>query len=72
MRRSCPLTPDVVDKHLRSEMHIGLYPLRHDACWWVAADFDKEAAMLDALAFMKAARAHGIPAALEVSRSGRG
>ena len=44
------LTPDVVGKHLRSEMHIGLYPLRHDdTCWWVAADFDKEAAMLDAL-----------------------
>lgn len=28
--------------------------------------------MLDALAFMKAAREHGIPAALEVSQSGRG
>jgi superfamily II DNA or RNA helicase len=38
----------------------------------VAADFDKEAAMLDALAYMKAARSHQIPAALEVSQSGRG
>ncbi|HTX96249.1 MAG TPA: hypothetical protein VME67_16125, partial [Mycobacterium sp.] len=43
-----------------------------DTCWWIAADFDKEAAMLDALAYMKAARSHGIPAALEVSQSGRG
>ena len=68
-----PLTPDVVDQHLRGEVHLGLYPLGDDdTCWWVAADFDKEAAMLDALAYMKAARAHDIPAALEVSQSGRG
>ena len=68
-----PLTPDVTGQHLRGEIHIGLYPLGDDdTCWWVAADFDKEAAMLDALAFMKAARAHKIPAALEVSQSGRG
>ncbi len=45
-----PLTPEVVDAHLRGEAHIGLYPLSDDdTCWWVAADFDKEAAMLDAL-----------------------
>jgi hypothetical protein len=47
-----PLTPDVVDEHLRGDIHIGLYPLADDdSCWWVAADFDKEAAMLDALAY---------------------
>ena len=68
-----PLTPDVVGQHLRGEVHIGLYPLGDDdTCWWVAADFDKEAAMLDALAYMKAARAYQVPAALEVSQSGRG
>lgn len=68
-----PLTPDVIGQHLRGEVHIGLYPLGDDdTCWWVAADFDKEAAMLDALAYMKAARAHDVPAALEVSQSGRG
>lgn len=67
------LTPDVVDQHLRGEVHIGLYPLGDDdTCWWIAADFDKEAAMLDALAYLKAARAHNVPAALEVSQSGRG
>ena len=67
------LTPDVVGEHLRGDVHIGLYPLGDDdTCWWVAADFDKEAAMLDALAYMKAARSHHIPAALEVSQSGRG
>jgi len=67
------LTPEVVSSHLRGDVHIGLYPLGDDdTCWWVAADFDKEAAMLDALAYTKAARSHNIPAALEVSQSGRG
>jgi hypothetical protein len=36
------------------------------------ADFDGPAAMLDALAYVKAARANGVPAALELSQSGRG
>lgn len=68
-----PLTPNVIGQHLRGEVHIGLYPLSDDdTCWWVAADFDKDAAMLDALAYMKAARAYQVPAALEVSQSGRG
>jgi hypothetical protein len=52
---------------------VGLYPLLDgDRCWWLAADFDGQAAMLDALAYLKAARAVGVPAALEVSRSGVG
>ncbi|BAW03481.1 DEAD/DEAH box helicase [Nocardia seriolae] len=68
-----PLTDDVIAGHLRGDHHVGLYPLTDDdTCWWVAADFDKSAAMLDALAFLKAARAKDIPAALEVSQSGRG
>src|ERR1700757_2319706 len=68
-----PLTSDTIDAHLRGEVHIGLYPLGDDdTCWWVTADFDKQAAMLDALAYMKAARAYQVPAGLEVSQSGRG
>ncbi|NQE86042.1 DEAD/DEAH box helicase [Nocardia terpenica] len=67
------LTPDVIAKHLRGDQHIGFYALGDDdTCWWVAADFDKDTAMLDALAYVKAARAKDIPAALEVSQSGRG
>lgn len=46
--------------------------LDRDTCWWLAADFDGPAAMLDALSYLKAARAVGAPAALEVSRSGIG
>ena len=38
----------------------------------MVADFDGPAAMLDALAYTKAARASGVPAALEISQSGRG
>ena len=55
------------------EAHIGLYPLLDgDLCSWLAADFDGQAAMLGALAYLKAARTWSVPAALEVSRSGVG
>ena len=68
-----PLTAEVLSAHLSGQMHIGLYPLLDgDRCWWLAADFDGSAAMLDALNYVKAARALGVPAGLEVSRSGTG
>ena len=68
-----PLTADVLSAHLSGQMHIGLYPLLDgDRCWWLAADFDGSAAMLDALNYVKAARALGVPTGLEVSRSGTG
>jgi superfamily II DNA or RNA helicase len=68
-----PLTAEVLAAHLSGQMHVGLYPLLDgDRCWWLAADFDGTAAMLDALNYVKAARALGVPAGLEVSRSGIG
>ena len=68
-----PLTADVIASHLAGDVHIGLYPLdRRDQTHWLAADFDGPTAMLDALAYLKAARATGVPAALEVSQSGLG
>jgi superfamily II DNA or RNA helicase len=68
-----PLTEEVLRAHLTGEAHVGLYPLLDgDMCWWLAADFDGPTAMLDALAYLKAARAGAVPAALEVSRSGIG
>ncbi|WP_245933390.1 DEAD/DEAH box helicase [Arthrobacter livingstonensis] len=67
------LTPATIADHLRGAQHIGFYPLlKDDTCWWVAADFDGAVAMMDALAYVKAARFRGIPAALEISQSGRG
>jgi hypothetical protein len=66
-----PLTAEVLAAHLSGQMHLGLYPLLDgDRCWWLAADFDGSAAMLDALNYIKAARALGVPAGLEVSRQG--
>ncbi len=67
------MTAEVLKAHLSGEIHLGLYPLLDgDRCWWLAADFDGAAAMLDALNYLKAARSLGIPAGLEVSRSGTG
>ncbi len=72
-RAYLPLTAEVLAAHLSGQMHIGLYPLLDgDRCWWLAADFDGPDAMIDALMYLKAARAVGAPVALEVSRSGVG
>jgi len=72
-REYLPLTEEVVTAHLSGDLDLGLYPmLDGDRCWWLAADFDGPSAMLDALAYLKAARGAGAPAALEVSRSGNG
>ena len=72
-REYLPLTAEVLASHLSGEVHAGLYPLLDgDRCWWMAADFDGPAAMLDALAYLKAARSLEVRAALEVSRSGVG
>ena len=68
-----PLTTQVLAAHLIGEVFIGLYPLLVDnTCLFLAADFDGPAAMLDALAYAKAARAAGVPAAVEISQSGQG
>lgn len=72
-RNYLPLTSEVLRAHLIGDKHVGLYPLLDgDQCGWLAADFDGPTAMLDALAYVKAARAWSVPAGLEVSRSGIG
>jgi superfamily II DNA or RNA helicase len=72
-REYLPLTEEVITAHLSGELDLGLYPLMDgDRSHWLAADFDGPAAMLDALAYLKAARTVGASAALEVSRSGLG
>jgi hypothetical protein len=59
-QRYLPLTSEVIASHLTGDSHIGLYPmLPGDQTCWLAADFDGQAAMLDALAYLKAARAVG-------------
>jgi len=72
-QRYLPLTAEVLTANLTGDHHIGLYPLLPgDRTCWLAADFDGQTSMLDALAYLKAARAIGAPAALEISRSGVG
>jgi hypothetical protein len=61
-----PHTAEVVAAHLVGDAFMGLYPLLPgNTCHFVVADFDGPMAMLDALAYVKAARASAVPAALE-------
>lgn len=57
-REYLPLTSDIIASHLTGDIDLGLYPLLDgDRCWWLAADFDGSAGMLDALSYLKAAGA---------------
>lgn len=72
-REYLPLTDEITERHLAGEIHVGLYPLlRGDTCRLLVCDFDGAGWTLDALAYLDAARAAGIPVALERSRSGDG
>jgi len=72
-REHLPLTDAVLEAHLTGTSHVGLYPLlRDDTCRFLACDFDGPVWSLDAVAYADAARAAGIPAVLERSRSGDG
>ena len=66
-----PLTDEAITAHLAGSIHAGLYPLMDgDTCRLLACDFDGSLALLDALAYTKAACSFDVPPALEVSRSG--
>ncbi|MEU5194555.1 DEAD/DEAH box helicase family protein [Streptomyces scabiei] len=77
-----PLTDETVYGHLdpsrqgRGELHVGLYPLlADDTCRLLACDFDgKDGSDWrgDATAYTAACRQAGVPALLEISRSGKG
>ena len=74
-----PLSDDIIERHLRGgdarsgDFIAGVYPLLSDeTCWFLAADFDREAWAEDASAFLKTCRGRGVAAALERSRSGNG
>jgi hypothetical protein len=72
-KRHLPLTDEVVGEHLHGSKTIGVYPLcKDDTCWLLACDFDGGSWALDAAAFAEVCGRHGIPAALERSRSGEG
>jgi len=78
-REFLPLTPEVLARHLARtgpgsrQVHVGLYPmLPDDTCKLLACDFDDAQWRADAAAFHAACTEAGIPAALEISRSGEG
>ncbi len=81
-RRFIPLSDAVIRSHLTGrkpfepdgkDFTIGVYPLLTDeTCWFLAVDFDKSTWKDDATAFRETCAKHGVPAALERSRSGNG
>jgi superfamily II DNA or RNA helicase len=67
------VTADTVLDHLQGRHVIGVYPmLKDETCWFLAADFDKEAWREDILAFSETCRRIGVTYAIERSRSGNG
>ncbi len=67
------VSDEMVARHLRGEHVMGVYPLLPDeTCWFLAADFDKKTWQQDVAAFAETCRRHGVPVAVERSRSGNG
>ncbi|MDD4927808.1 MAG: hypothetical protein PHP85_00850 [Gallionella sp.] len=68
-----PLTDVIVFDHLAGKHTIGVYPLlTDDTCHFLAADFDKADWREDVRAFALSCREMGVPASVEISRSGKG
>lgn len=72
-RALIPLSDAVIYGHLAGEHTVGVYPLlEDDTCRFLAVDFDEAEWREDASAFIQSCVELGVPAALEISRSGRG
>jgi superfamily II DNA or RNA helicase len=68
-----PLTDQTIYDHLAGRHTVGVYPLLpDDSCHFLAVDFDEADWRNDVQAFALSCRELGVPAALEVSRSGNG
>jgi len=72
-RQLLPLSDAAIYGHLAGDHTLGLYPLlEDDYCHLLAVDFDEQDWRDDARAFWRSCRELGVPAALEISRSGEG
>jgi len=72
-KRLLPLTSDIIKKHLLGLQVIGIYPiLPENTSWFLAADFDGEHWLNEAIAFIDASTQMQLNAYLERSRSGKG
>lgn len=68
-----PLSDEVLYDHLAGKHTVGVYPLlEDDTCHFLAIDFDEAEWKEDARAFVQSCTELGVPAALEISRSGKG
>ncbi|MHB0916323.1 MAG: TOTE conflict system archaeo-eukaryotic primase domain-containing protein [Thiobacillus sp.] len=68
-----PLSDAVLYDHLAGKHTVGVYPLlEDDTCHFLAIDFDEAEWKEDARAFVQSCTELGVPAALEISRSGNG
>jgi hypothetical protein len=67
------LTDAQIEKHLKGDQLVGIYPLLTDnSSWFITADFDDEKWEEECRAFVSACKEKGITAYLERSRSGKG
>ena len=67
------LSDSVIYHHLAGDHTVGVYPLlADDTCYFLAVDFDEDEWRDDARAFVQSCEELGVPAALEISRSGQG
>jgi len=72
-RQLVPLSDATIYDHLAGRHTVGVYPLlEDDSCHFLAVDFDDASWRDDARGFIQSCRELGIPASLEVSRSGEG
>lgn len=68
-----PLVDQTIYDHLAGRHTVGVYPLlADDDCHFLAVDFDDADWRSDAQAFVQSCRELGVPATLEISRSGNG
>ncbi len=68
-----PLSDAIIYNHLAGDHTVGVYPLlEDDTCHFLAVDFDDAEWREDARAYMQSCQELGVPAALEISRSGQG
>jgi len=72
-KKLLPLTSDVIKRHLLGSQVVGIYPILSDnTSYFLAADFDGEHWLKEAIAFIDASAQVELKAHLERSRSGNG
>lgn len=67
------LDTDAINRHLRGEEVLGIYPMQEDeTCYFLAIDYDDSGWKKDVAVIIEICKEKGIPYAVERSRSGNG